>query len=152
MEYPGIPQENVLQWIKDNYVGKKVTDSRSPAGNWLNFTLESIEEGNAVLLVEVRHEMTNPYGNIHGGMMSLIIDESIGWAVASLANPNHYTSMSLNIDFLFSIKNGDSLKAIAKVVREGKRIVNVDCHVYNSEGALLARGTSNLITTSMQFV
>ena len=40
--------------------GKLVTDSRSPAGNWMQFTLEKIEKGKAVLSLEVKHDMTNP--------------------------------------------------------------------------------------------
>jgi len=152
MGYKGIPQGSVLQWIKETYEGKEVTDSRSPAGNWLSFTLEHIEKGSATLNIMVRHEMTNPYGNIHGGMMALVIDETMGWAVASLDTSTHYTSMSLNIDFLYAIKGGDRLRSVAKVIRAGKRIYNVECSVYDMQDKLLAKGSSNLIVTSMDFV
>lgn len=152
MDYNGIPKEGVLDWIRTTYLGKKVTDSRSPAGNWLEFTLVHIDKGAATLSIIVRPEMTNPYGNIHGGMMALIIDESMGWAVASLGSGNHFTSMSLNIDFLYAISAGETLRAEAKVIREGKRITHVDCYVYDTRGRVLAHGTSNLITTSMNFV
>ena len=70
MSYKEIPQGALLQFIKDNYLGKVVTDSRSAAGNWMNFTLEAIDKGKATISLEVKHEMTNPYGNIHG--LSLI--------------------------------------------------------------------------------
>ena len=151
MEYYGVSGDELLAWIKATYLGKKVTDSRSPAGNWLDFTLKHIERGTAELEVLVRPEMTNPYGNIHGGMMGLVVDEAIGWAVASLGSNNNFTSMSLNIDFLFAIKGGDTLVARSTVIREGKRIVNVDCFVHSTDGTLLARGTSNLISTGMKF-
>ncbi len=152
MSYNNMPVGSSLQWIKDTYEGKMVLDSRSPAGNWLEFELANIVHGVATLKVLVRHEMTNPYGNIHGGMMALIIDESMGWAIASLSTENHFTSMSLNVDFLYAIKGGDTLTSVAKVVRSGKRIINIDCYVYNSEGTVLAHGTSNLIATKMEFV
>ena len=151
MDYNGIPAEHILQWIQDNYLGKKVTDSKSPAGNWLEFTLRAIERGSAELEILVRPEMTNPYGNIHGGMMALVIDEAMGWGVASLGSPHHFTSMSLNVDFLYAIASGDILVAKSKVIREGKRIINVDCFVYKQDGRLLARATSNLISTNMNF-
>ena len=152
MSYRGIPKGKVLEWIKETYEGKEVTDSRSPAGNWLAFKLERIEKGEATLNVLVRPEMTNPYGNIHGGMMSLVIDEAIGWAVVSLDAESHYTSLTLNIDFLFAIKEGERLRAVSKVLRTGKRIINVECHVYALDGRILARGNSNLIVTGMDFV
>jgi uncharacterized protein (TIGR00369 family) len=151
MSYKEIPHGKVLDFIKENYLGKEVRDSRSPAGNWLGFTLEHIEKGGAVLSMTVREEMVNPYGHIHGGMMSLIIDEAIGWGVVSLDTELHYTSLTLNVDFLFAIKEGKRLRAESKVLRVGKKIINVECHVYDMEGKILARANSNLIVTGMEF-
>ena len=151
MGYKEVPQGSVLNYIKENYLGRLVTDSRSDAGNWLGFTLEHIDKGHAVLSLPVRKEMTNPYGNIHGGMMSLVIDEAIGWAVVSLDAEQHYTSMTLNLDFLYAIKEGETLKAESKVLRVGKKIINVECHVYDLKGRILARANSNLIATHMEF-
>ncbi len=152
MGYAEIPRGRVLEFINEHYLGKEVLDSRSPAGNWLRFTLEKIEVGSAVLTTEVRKEMTNPYGHIHGGMMSLVIDEAIGWALVSLDSEEHYTSMSLNVDFLYAIKEGQRLRAMSQVLRKGKRIISVECHVYDLEGKILARANSNLIVTHMGFV
>jgi len=147
-----LPKGRVLEYLKDNYLGKEIRDSRSPAGNWLGFTLEHIEKGLAVLTAEVRHEMVNPYGHIHGGMMSLVIDEAIGWALLSMDSEEHYTSMSLNVDFLYAIKEGERLRAESKVLRMGKRIISVECHVHDLAGKILARANSNLIVTHMGFV
>ena len=152
MGYKGIPPGQALKWIKETYEGKTVQGSRSEAGNWLGFTLEHIERGSARLTVPVKKEMTNPYGNIHGGMMSLVIDEAIGWAVVSLDSTLHYTSLTLNVDFLYAIKEGEKLKAESRVLREGKKIINVECHVYNMDGKVLARASSNLIVTGMDFL
>ena len=149
MGYKGIPQGTVLEFLKDNYLGREVKDSRSEAGNWLGFTLEHIEKGKATLNLEVRKEMANPYGNIHGGMMSLVIDEAIGWAVVSLDTENHYTSLTLNMDFLYAIKIGERLRAKSEVLRVGKKIINVECHVYDMADNILARANSNLIVTHM---
>ena len=152
MGYRDIPTGQVLQYMKDHFEGKEIKDSRSPAGNWIGFTLELVEKGHAILTAAVRHEMTNPYGNIHGGMMSLVIDEAIGWAVVSLDSDHHYTSLTLNVDFLYAIKAGERLRAESKVMRVGKKIINVECHVYDLNGKILARGGSNLIVTGMEFV
>jgi acyl-coenzyme A thioesterase 13 len=150
MSYREIPAGAVLQYIKENFVGKLVTDSRSPAGNWMQFTLEAIEKGKATLSMDVRKEMTNPYGNIHGGMMSLVIDETIGWAVVSLDTDNYYTSLNLNVDFLYAIKEGDRLTSTSEVIRAGKKIIHVECKVYDMQERLLAKATSNLIVTGMR--
>jgi uncharacterized protein (TIGR00369 family) len=145
-----IPEGGLLKFIKENYEGKLVTDSRSAAGNWMQFTLESVEKGKATISLEVKKEMTNPYGNIHGGMMALVMDEVIGWAVVSLETDNHYTSLNLNVDFLYAIKEGNRLKATSEVIRAGKKIIHVECRVYDMEDRLLGKATSNLIVTGMQ--
>lgn len=132
------------------YIGQQISQSPSAAGNWLQLTLEHIEKGSATISLMVRPEMTNPYGHIHGGMMSLVVDECIGWAVVSLQSDNNYTSLNLNVDFLYAIKGGERLKATATIVRAGKKIINVDCHVYDMQDRLLAKCTSNLIATGMK--
>ncbi len=96
----------VLAYLKEHFEGKLVTEARSATGNWLGFTLAAVEAGKAVLTMPVRPEMTNPFGNIHGGMMATLCDEAIGWAVVSLDLPQHYTSINLAVDFLYAAKNG----------------------------------------------
>lgn len=150
MGYKEVPTGAVLQFIKDNYLGKVLTDTRSAAGNWLNGTLEHIEKGSATISLEVKYDMTNPYGNIHGGMMALVMDEVIGWGVVSLDTDNYYTSLNLNVDFLYAIKEGERLRATSKVARAGKKIIHVDCHVHDMEGRLLGKASSNLIVTGMR--
>ncbi|HEY1031202.1 MAG TPA: PaaI family thioesterase, partial [Flavipsychrobacter sp.] len=141
---------SILQFIKDKFEGRLVTESRSAAGNWLQFTLDHIEKGKATISLDVKPEMTNPYGNIHGGMMALVMDEVIGWAVVSLDTANHYTSLNLNVDFLYAIKRGERLTATAEVIRAGKKIIHVECRVYDMEKRPLGKATSNLIVTGMQ--
>lgn len=150
MSYREIPTGAVLQYIKEHFEGKLVTDSRSPAGNWLQFTLDAISKGSATISLDVKKDMTNPYGNIHGGMMSLLIDEVIGWSVLSLDTDNFYTSLNLNVDFLYAIPEGDRLRATSEVIRAGKKIIHVECRVYNMQNVLLAKATSNLIATSLR--
>lgn len=150
MSYKEVPQGAVLQYIKEHFEGKLVEGSRSPAGNWLQFTLEHIEKGKAVISLEVKKDMTNPYGNIHGGMMALVMDEVIGWAVVSLDTDSHYTSLNLNVDFLYAIKQGERMKAVSEVIRAGKKIIHVECKVYDMQERLLGKCSSNLIVTSMK--
>lgn len=150
MEENMLLKQSVLAQIQERYVGKKVTDGKSQAGNWLEFTLDRAEKGEVSISLAVKKEMTNPYGHIHGGMMGLVIDETIGWAVVSLDAPVHYTSLNLNIDFLYGIREGETLIATARVIREGKKIVHAECHVTDTAGRLLAKATSNLVVTNMK--
>lgn len=146
------PEGSRLEQMRHRYLGRKITDSLSPAGNWLELTLEGAERGEVTLSLLLKHDMTNPYGNIHGGMMSLLIDEAIGWAVVSLDAPQHYTSLNLNVDFLYAAAEGEKLIAKSKVIRHGKKIVHAECTVYNEAEVLLAKAQSNLVVTGMSIV
>lgn len=132
------------------YLGQQMRVSPSATGNWLQFTLEAIEKGAATISLLVRPEMTNPYKNLHGGMMACIIDESIGWAVLSLESETNYTTLNLSVDYLYGIAEGEKLMANSKVVRAGKKIINVECAVYDMQNRLLAKASSNLVNTGMQ--
>ncbi len=132
-------------------IGQTISQAPSATANWLGFTLEHIEKGAASIRLEIREEMTNPYKNLHGGMMACIIDECIGWAVLSLESEQNYTTLNLNVDFLYAIAKGQYLTAHSKVIRAGKKIINVSCEVYDDAHQLLATASSNLVQTSMKF-
>jgi len=131
-------------------VGKEFTDSRSPAGNWLHPRIEAFEKGHATISVVVRPEMCNPFRHIHGGMMSLVVDEAIGWAVVSLSSENHYTTVSLNLDFLYAAAEGERIFATATIIRHGKKVINVAVEVFNEKDELICRANSNLVSTNMK--
>lgn len=130
-------------------VGKPGIKTPSGAGNWLNLTLLEVSKGAATLRMRIRPEMCNPYGMIHGGMMSLLIDESIGWAIISLESDVNYTSLNLVVDFLYAAAVDEEIDARAEIIRQGKKIINAEVKVYNKLGTLLAKATSNLIVTSL---
>ena len=131
-------------------IGKQVTDSPSPVAIWLNGILRDINEGSITVDILVRKEMTNPFGTIHGGIIALIIDEVIGATVFTLNIPYASVSVNLNVDFLQSSKEGETITAKSKVIRRGRTIINVECSLFNPKGRLLAHGTSNLIKTNMK--
>jgi uncharacterized protein (TIGR00369 family) len=130
--------------------GQEIHHSRSEAGNWLQPRLENIEHGKAELSVLIRKEMCNPFGNIHGGMMALVVDEAIGWAVVSLEAESHYTSITLNLDFLYAASEGERIKAQAAIVRQGKKVIYAEVAVFNENNTLLCRAGSNLVVTGMK--
>lgn len=140
-----------LEYLQQ-FKGEVVQGTLSNAGNWLGFTLVDIEKGQAKLKMTIRPEMCNPYGMIHGGMMSLFIDEAIGWSVLSLESDQNYTSINLNVDFLYAAPEGEEITAQATVIRHGKKIINCDVRVFDSSNVILAKASSSLIFTHLSKV
>jgi acyl-coenzyme A thioesterase 13 len=138
----------VIEKLKKQ-IGQEIADSPSPMAIWLRGTLRKVEEGEIEADFTVRREMTNPYGTIHGGAIALIMDEIIGATVFTLNTKNAYVSVNLNVDFIKSAKKDEIITAKAKVIRKGSTIVNAECFLYNNKGRILARGTSNLVSTNI---
>jgi uncharacterized protein (TIGR00369 family) len=128
-------------------IGKNMGSKLPGFGGWLNAKIRSINEsGDVQLDFEVREDMLNPMGNIHGGAMAGIIDEILGFQLfLKSAEEAAYVSMTMNIDFLRPASLGDTITAVPSVVRIGKKTANVSCQLLNSEGKVLANAASNFI-------
>jgi uncharacterized protein (TIGR00369 family) len=126
-------------------IGLPTEHSPSPLGRWLNGTLEAAEEGALVMVYEVRPEMANPAGILHGGAISAMIDDAIGMTVFSLHRPQFYASLNLSVDFLSPAYPGQKVWAHTRLVRAGKTVINAECVLRDQAGEIVARGISNLI-------
>ncbi len=127
--------------------GQYFSYSLSMAGRWLNYKLEKVEPGYIEASIEVREEMTNPVKNIHGGIIALLCDEIAGLAFYSQGKQHFYTTVNLAVDYLYSASIGSKVTAIGRVMRSGKKIANVECHVYDEQKQLIAHAKSNLVNT-----
>lgn len=139
--------ENPIVKQFQQFIGKDHLPTPSPVGQWLNGKLLKAEEGLLSFEFVVRKEMTNPMGILHGGISALIMDEVIGATVHTLNRDVFYTSVNLSVDFLKAVPAGEKVIATAHVVRPGKTIVNVECQVLNTQGAVISKGMSNLVRT-----
>lgn len=127
--------------------GTYFNNSRSKGGQWLNYKLISVEPGEVSISVLIRPEMTNPLGNIHGGMIAHICDEICGLTFYSAGRETFYTTVNLNVDFLLPAPEGSVITAKGRVYRNGNRIAHVGCELFNEQGQLMARAASNLLNT-----
>jgi len=127
--------------------GVKLGEQLPGFGGWLNGSVSEInEEGDIEVEFEVRDEMLNPMGVIHGGAVAAIIDEILGFQLfLKSAEDAAYVSMSMNVDFLRGAKAGEVLTAIPKIVRIGRLIANVKCELHNTAGKIVAQGGANFM-------
>ncbi len=136
----------LLEMMK-GMVNQPMNPLAPPFTKWLNGTLKKAEYGSLEMDFEVREEMCNPLGIIHGGVSAAIIDEMIGMTMASLGADTHYLSINLHVDFISKAKKGETVKAITKLIRMGDKVANLECEIYNSMNHIVARGVSNLVNT-----
>jgi uncharacterized protein (TIGR00369 family) len=126
------------------FVGRQIPARLSPVGGWLGGTLLRLVEGEVAASYTVRPEMTNPSGILHGGIMATMLDELMGFTVFVLDDESFYASINLSIDFLASARIGEEVIGATRVIRRGRRVVNVEGTLSRPDGTLIARATSNL--------
>ncbi|TFF89082.1 MAG: PaaI family thioesterase [Promethearchaeota archaeon] len=119
-----------------------------PFSKWLNGSIIEAQRGYLEIEFEIREEMSNPTGLLHGGMQCAMMDDSIGMMTATLGYEGFPISIDFHVDYLGKVKVGEKVKLIAKLVREGRNILHATAEIYNMNGELISTGNSNLFKTT----
>lgn len=129
-------------------IGEHVTDSPSPFMSWLKPVMLRVSEGSLAFQYTIRHEMTNPFGTLHGGVTAAIIDDAIGATLIAYEEPYIHMSINLVVDYLSAAYEGDVIIAETAINKKGSQLINAQCEVWNADHTrLIAKGYSNLIKT-----
>lgn len=139
-----------FQFLK-SHIGKEITQSPSPFMNWLRPKMILVEQGRLSFEYTIRHEMTNPFKTLHGGITSAIIDDAIGATLIAYGEPHFYVTVNLAIDYFYAAKEGDTIIAETSINKKGKQVVNAQCEIWNADKSkLLAKGYTNLLKTDIK--
>ena len=143
------PNEKIIAYLNAN-LNKKIADGNpNPITTWLDGTLIKASAGSITAEFTVREDQCNHAQVMHGGIITTILDEIMGMTLITLEIDHLYVTINLHVDFLFGAKAGEKVTAVSEVFRVGKKIANVEAKLYNAEGKLLAKSTSNLAATSI---
>jgi uncharacterized protein (TIGR00369 family) len=117
-----------------------------PVARLIGFRVTSIKPGEAVVEFEATEAHANPMGTLHGGVLCDIADAAMGMAYASaLGEDESFTTLELKINFLKPVWKA-RLRAVGRVVKQGRTVGLVECDVTDERGALVARATSTCLT------
>jgi len=106
----------------------------------LGFKIDSVKPGRAVLSVDVRKELTQLQGVMHGGATAALIDTAVAFAIVGASEPGaRFTTVEMKVNYLRPISEG-RITAEAWLIRDGRRIVVAECDVLDSAGRLAAKG------------
>ena len=123
---------------------QKAVDS-VPYAHLLGIELDEISNGIATLGFDIRQELTQNHGVVHGGAIASLIDSATAFAIISLLAPKEkVTTVDLTISYLRPLTKG-RVTAVAKVVRAGRRLFVVSADVRDSAGKLAATALSTYI-------
>jgi uncharacterized protein (TIGR00369 family) len=101
------------------------------------------EKGWIRLQFEARKDFLNPAGFVQGGILTAMLDDTMGPALLLLTNGRFYsTSIDMNVSFLAPARPG-RLIAEGRVVQLGKTIAFLEALLSDEEGTAVARATSS---------
>lgn len=113
-----------------------------PFAKLMGMRLVDIRPNEAVISVEMRDDLQQPSGVLHGGVTATLIDTAMAFAVRTHLEDHEFTAtIDLTVHYLRPHTKGTAT-CTAKVVRAGKRIFTVSAEVENEEGKLIATGLS----------
>jgi uncharacterized protein (TIGR00369 family) len=108
----------------------------------LGMRLADIRPNEAVIQMEMRDDLRQPSGVLHGGAIATLIDTAMAFAVRThLADHEYTATIDLTVHYLRPHTSG-TVTCTAKCVRAGKRIFTVSADVENDKGKLIATGLS----------
>lgn len=101
------------------------------------------DEGWIRLAFDGKPEFCNPAGFIQGGLLTAMLDDTMGPAVLVMSGGKFYTTtISMTVNFLSPAKPGP-LIAEAKVTQLGKTIAFVESKLMAEDGTVLATATAS---------
>jgi len=100
------------------------------------------EEGMIRVGFEGTEDFCNPTGFIQGGILSAMLDDTMGPAAFIMSGGKLYTpTITMTVNFISPGKVG-AFECEAKVVQMGKTVVFVEARLMDGAGTLVATATS----------
>ncbi|MEP6902588.1 MAG: PaaI family thioesterase [Actinomycetota bacterium] len=118
------------------------TFDKVPFVQLIGMELVELEIGEAKIKLDMRDELRQPYGLLHGGATASLIDTATAFAIlGNLAEGEMASTVDLTIQYLRPHTAG-AISCTAKVTRAGKRLLFVSAEVENEAGKLVATALS----------
>ncbi|AKJ30931.1 PaaI family thioesterase [Caldimonas brevitalea] len=114
---------------------------RSPFTRWAGTRLGHYAAGEVEIEIDVRPEMAQHHGFVHGALVGYLADTACAWAAASTVGDVVTSEYKLN--FLAPAR-GEHLRAVGQVIKSGSRQVVVRADVYCRQA-----GSEKIVATAL---
>jgi uncharacterized protein (TIGR00369 family) len=119
-----------------------------PYAKFLGLELGEVHNGEVTIKLNVRAELKQNQGVVHGGAVASLIDTASAFAVLTrIETSERVTTTDLTIHYLRPITAG-RMTARARVLRGGRRLFVLSIDVTNDSGVLVATAVTTYIKIS----
>jgi len=110
---------------------------------YLGIEFVEFREGYTKAELDIKPELLNRLGILHGGVTYSLADTCMGGAVFSLLAENkHCVAMEVKTNYLRPVTGGH-LVAESRVVHCGKQVAVATCEVHDGKGKMIAMATGS---------
>ena len=119
--------------------------NHGPYFELLDMKICELDIGYARVETDMQRKHFNPFGAIHGGVYSSILDTAAYWAIyCELDEQAGYTSIDVTINNLSMINEGKMIVE-GKSIKVGSSMCLAEATAKDEKGKLLAYGTSKMM-------
>ncbi len=113
----------------------------------LGYDISEVSVGRVVVTADPSEDHLNPSGTVHGGLAATLLDTCMGLAVhTTLEKGFASTTLEFKISLLRPITpETGSIRAEGIVITSGRRVGTAEGQLTDSEGHLLAHGTTTCL-------
>ncbi len=123
--------------------------SWAPIGQLIGLEVQPSEAGEAVVFLNVDQRMHNPMGFVHGGVIALLADATMGIAFGRTLDDQHgFATIEAKTNFLRPVKKS-RLRATAWLVSRGLRIGFVEARIVDGQERLIATASCTCTVNSV---
>ena len=112
---------------------------RIPFNQQLGLRVSRVYSDGLALECEIRPEMTNYIGTLHGGVTAALMDVAVGMAVIGQRGGAPATTVELKLNYLRPVQEG-RIRTRARLLKLGKTLAVGTAEVRDQQGRLLASG------------
>ncbi|MBQ6975974.1 MAG: PaaI family thioesterase [Selenomonadaceae bacterium] len=105
--------------------------------DFLGVEIVPTADGCARLELDVKKCHSNPYGILHGGVMTTMADTAMG--AACLMRNKKVVTVSITLEFVHSVPMATRIITDAKIINEGRHIIVCECALIDAEGKIYAK-------------
>jgi uncharacterized protein (TIGR00369 family) len=118
---------------------------RLPFAHLLKLELGEMRRGAATLHLEVRDELRQNNGVVHGGVIASLVDTAAAFAILTILEKDQTsTTVDLTIHYLRPLLSG-RITAKARVMRAGRRILTIAIDVLGENETVAATALTSFI-------
>lgn len=113
----------------------------------LGVRIVSVTPGSVSFEFEPTEFMYSPLGNVHGGIVTVMLDTAMGCSFHTTLPPGvGYTTLELKVSFLRPVtaKVG-TLRAVGRILHSGSRVAVVEARLADKDDRPFAHSTSTLL-------